>query len=152
MDSKQQRTIMVDLQVRPSDVTDRRIPRAMLNVPREAFVPGEMKAIAHLDGNLKVAMGADRIPRMLLAPRTLAKMLQHLEIGDGHLVLDIAPATGYSTAILAKLARRVVMLEGDGVLAERAAATLNTLGLDTIDVVTGPITGGRRQRAPTTPS
>ena len=105
-----QRTNMVDSQIRPSDVTDRRIPRAMLEVPREVFVPAAARATAYLDDQIKIT-GSSGGPRFLLAPRVLAKMLQHLEVAETDSVLDIGGATGYSAAILSKLAKSVIALE-----------------------------------------
>ena len=97
-----QRSNMVESQVRTADVTDRRILRAMLEVPREAFAPGA-EPMAYADAHLPVSDGA--APRFLLAPRTLAKLIQLLEINAGDAVLDVGCASGYSTAILARLAR-----------------------------------------------
>ena len=98
MDSAVQRKNMVNSQVLPSDVTDRRIARAMLAVPREAFVPASRRAVAYMDGHVAVSEDSRKAARVLLAPRTLAKMIQQLALGDGAVVLDLAPATGYSTA------------------------------------------------------
>ncbi|MDX2158821.1 MAG: protein-L-isoaspartate O-methyltransferase [Hyphomicrobiaceae bacterium] len=148
MDSAVQRRNMVDSQVRPSDVTDRRIPRAMLEVPREAFVPAARRAIAYMDGDLAVSGPEVAAQRALMAPRTLAKMIQALEIGPDALVLDVGPATGYSTAVLAHMARHVVALEVDETLAEQAKAALGGLGVANVDVVTGPLTEGVGERGP----
>ena len=144
-DFAEQRKNMVDAQVRPSDVTDRRIPRAMLTVPREAFVPGSLRSIAYMDENLRVAEGGGG--RFLLAPRVLAKLIQSLEIGDSDVVLDIAGATGYSAAILARLAGRVVALESDALLAERAEILLRDMALPArsgppVKLVLGPLAAG----------
>lgn len=136
-----QRKAMVDSQVRPSDVTDRRIPRAMLEVPREAFAPTPLQAVAYSDGDLKLAGG-----RVLLAPRVLSKMMQHLEIGDDAVVLDVGGATGYSAALLSHLAKRVVALECDQGLAERARGMLGRDG--NVQVVTGPLTEGYADEGP----
>ena len=137
-----QRKSMVDSQVRPSDVTDRRIPRAMLEVPRELFVPDALRPIAYMDENLRVGDGeGGGGGRYLLAPRVFAKLLQHLEIGDGDAVLDIGGATGYSAAILARLSPRVVELESDPVLAERAYALLAEAAA-TVRHFTGPLAEG----------
>src|SRR5262245_30724342 len=108
-DTSQQRINMVDSQVRPSDVTDRRIIKAMLEVPREAFVPADMHGLAYMDQALPVTKpGAAGTGRTLLAPRTLAKMLQLADIEPDCTVLDVGCATGYSTALLGRLAGKVV--------------------------------------------
>jgi protein-L-isoaspartate(D-aspartate) O-methyltransferase len=142
-----QRASMVDSQVRPSDVTDRRIPRAMLDIPREAFAPGPRKAIAYADGHLPLGDGG-RPGRCLLAPRTLAKLLQHLEIGDDDTVLDIGCGTGYSTALLARLARAVVAIEADAVLAGQARTTLAAQGVTNATVLQAPHEAGEAASGP----
>ena len=138
-----QRLNMVDSQVRPSDVTDQRIVRAMLDVPRELFVPAEVAQLAYIDDPVPVTLrskGAQA--RFLLPPRTLAKLVQLLEIGPQSAVLDVGCATGYSTAVLARLVRRVVALEADGDLARAARGTLERLGVANATVVEGPLAGG----------
>lgn len=148
MDSTTQRTNMVDSQVRPSDVTDRRLPRAMLVVPREAFVIGSQRAVAYMDDNLKVGGGSGRV---LLAPRTLAKLIQALEVPDDGIVLDLAPATGYSTALLTHLAREVIAVEPEPGLADRARTALDSVsakGPGKLTVEVGPVADGSAKRAP----
>jgi protein-L-isoaspartate(D-aspartate) O-methyltransferase len=138
-----QRLNMVESQVRPSDVTDQRIVRAMLEVPRELFVPAEMAQLAYIDGPVPVAARAKGgEARCLLPPRTFAKLLQLLEIEPQSAVLDVGCATGYSTAVLARLARHVVALEADRALAEAAKGKLETLGVGNATVVEGPLAGG----------
>ena len=141
-----QRANMVESQVRPADVTDRRILRAMLEVPREAFAPPAAKAMAYADTHLPVSEGA--APRYLLAPRTLAKLIQLLEIDANDAVLDVACASGYSTAVLARLARRVAAVEADAALAARATDTLAAQGVDNARVIAGAITAGAPDEAP----
>jgi protein-L-isoaspartate(D-aspartate) O-methyltransferase len=148
MDSALQRKNMVDSQVRPSDVTDRRISRAMLEVPREAFVPASQREVAYMDGNLVVSAPGARPERVLLAPRTLAMMVQQLALEPDATVLDVAPATGYSTAVLARIAKRVVALESDARLAEEAKATLTRLGVANAEVHVGDIRNGDEAHGP----
>ena len=88
-DFASRRTVMVDTQIRPSDVTRYPIIAAMLAVPREVFVPSGLVEAAYIGENLNLAPG-----RVLLEPRTLAKMLDALSIEDTDLVLDLAPGTG----------------------------------------------------------
>ena len=80
--------------------------------------------------------------RCLLPPRTLAKLLQLLGIGPQSVVLDVGCATGYSTAVLARLARRVVALEAESDLARAAKGALEKLGADNATVVEGPLAAG----------
>ena len=139
-----QRTNMVDSQVRPSDVTDRRIVRAMLAVPREAFVPEQVKATAYMDEHLALRQEG----RYMLAPRTFAKLVQLLVIGEDDAVLDVACATGYSTAVLSPLARAVVGVEENAALAQRAREILADLGRQNTTVRTGALTAGSPAEGP----
>lgn len=151
-DSKAQRLNMVESQVRPSDVTDRRILRAMLELPREAFVPASLASIAYMDVDAPVqdaAPGAGQgARRYLLAPRVLAKMLQAAGIEPDMAVLDVGCATGYSTAVVAALARRVIALDCDAALAGRAEKALASLSIKNASVVQGPLEAGLASQGP----
>lgn len=149
VDASQQRTNMVESQVRPDDVTDRRIIRAMRELPREAFVPTAMKPLAYMDREVEVAPARDGNPsRQLLAPRTLAKLLQLAELKPDAIVLDVGCATGYSSAVLARIAETVVALEADPALAEEAARVLGGLSLDNVAVVSGEFEIGYPSESP----
>ena len=149
IESKEQRTNMVESQVRPSDVTDRRIIRAMLEVPRERFVPASLQALAYMDETVPAIEGAGGRPgRFLLAPRIFAKLVQLAEIGPDAVVLDVGCATGYSTAILGRLAKAVVAVEVDAALAARATQTLRQLGVNNAVVIEGALEGGAPSHAP----
>jgi protein-L-isoaspartate(D-aspartate) O-methyltransferase len=149
IDSKQQRINMVESQVRPSDVTDRRIIRAMLEIPREMFVPSELGALAYMDAGVAVTPRADgQAPRMLLAPRTFAKLVQLADIDARDNVLDVGCATGYSTAVLARLARSVAAVEADAALAARASENLRRLQIDNAVVVHGALEAGAPPHGP----
>ncbi|MFK7942438.1 MAG: protein-L-isoaspartate O-methyltransferase [Paracoccaceae bacterium] len=121
------RKAMVDCQVRPSDVTSYAIIEAMLNVPRESFVPGPRQAVAYAEADIPLGDG-----RMLLAARTFAKMLEAATIRPDDLVLDVNPATGYSTAVLAHLAGAVVAAEPNGTMAARLQSNMSALELDNV--------------------
>jgi protein-L-isoaspartate(D-aspartate) O-methyltransferase len=138
------RRMMVDGQVRTSDVTDQRIIGAMLDLPREQFVSARHAALAYLD--LDVAVGEG--PRRLLKPMVLAKLIQAAQVGAADRVLDIACGTGYSSALLARLARSVTALEEDAALAHAARENLAALGAGNIDVVAGPLPEGWAGAAP----
>src|SRR3954451_3785555 len=114
---------MVDGQVRPGDVTDIRIIEAMLEVPREAFVPESRRALAYLDLDLDVSE-AGTARRFLIKPAVIAKMLQAAEIGENDNVLVVGCASGYVAALAGKLARRVTATESDAGLAARAGDVL----------------------------
>jgi len=147
VDAATQRMNMVESQVLTSDVTDRRILRAMRELPRERFVPAPMTALAYMDEAVPVTpAGAER--RWLLAPRVLAKLLQLADIGDDNHVLDVGGATGYSAAVLAGMGKSVIALECNIKLAEQARANLAALALDNASVTVGELTAGWLDKAP----
>jgi protein-L-isoaspartate(D-aspartate) O-methyltransferase len=144
VDYAQARRAMVDRQVRPADVTDLRIQAAMLEVPREVYVPAERRAMTYLDEDVPVnARG-----RALLKPMVFAKLIQAARIGETDRVLDVGCVTGYSAAVLAKLAGSVIALEEDEALALAAGATLAQAGVSNVSVVGGRLTAGWPQGAP----
>ncbi|MFV0368659.1 MAG: protein-L-isoaspartate O-methyltransferase family protein [Hyphomicrobiaceae bacterium] len=138
-----QRKNMVESQVRPSDITDRQILNALSDVPREAFLPTALKSIAYIDESLPLSKAESGSPaRGMMAPRTFAKLLQYAAIEQGDVVLDVGAMTGYSAAVIARLAQTVVALEENTVLAETATKTLEQLGVDNAAVVTGDLAVG----------
>ncbi len=143
IDYAQRRTMMVDTQVRPSDVTKFPIIDAMLRVPREAFVPRPLREAAYMGENLDLGAG-----RVLLEPRTLAKMLDALDIRGDELVLDVGSALGYSAAIMATMAEAVVALEEDETMSSEAEDLLMEHGADNVIVHTAPLTGGAPEHGP----
>jgi protein-L-isoaspartate(D-aspartate) O-methyltransferase len=122
---------MVDGQVRPSDVTDNRIIDAMLAVPREAFAPASQRALAYLDLDLDVSEAASA-RRFLIKPVVTAKMLQAAGIGAGDKVLVAGSASGYTAALVARLAGQVTATESDPAQAAKAMAVLSELGLGNV--------------------
>ena len=144
------RRMMVDTQVRPSDVTDLRLIAAMLDVPREGFVPLDKQALAYLDLDVPVVMPAagGRPARYLLKPMVLAKLIQTAEIAPTDRVLDVGCATGYSAAIISRLAESVVALEEDSELATAAARRLADLGTRNVTIERRGLTAGWPSGAP----
>jgi protein-L-isoaspartate(D-aspartate) O-methyltransferase len=140
------RRMMVDGQVRTSDVTDQRIIAAMLDLPRERFVPERNASLAYLD--LDVAVTATTPARRLLKPMVLAKLIQAADIGPQDRVLDVGCATGYSAALLARLGRSVVALEEDVTLARHARENLAAAGAANTEVVAGALPDGWPAGAP----
>ena len=134
---------MVDTQVRPSDVTKFPIIDAMLSVPREAFVPSSMREAAYIGENLDIGGG-----RVLLEPRTLAKMLDVLDIKPTEVILDIAPGLGYSTAVLAHMAEFVIGVEDDESRAEEAQSILSEQGIDNAAIISGALAEGAAKSGP----
>lgn len=137
------RRMMVDTQVRPSDVTKFPIIDAMLAVPREEFVPATQREAAYMGENLELGAG-----RVLLEPRTLAKMLDALDIQPKELVLDIGCGLGYSSAVIARLAEAVVAVEQDAGMAAEAQSTLSGYGADNVAVIDGPLNAGAAKHGP----
>ena len=137
------RTMMVDTQVRPSDVTKFPIIDAMLSVPRELFVPREQVEAAYVSENVPIAPG-----RILLEPRTLGKLLDALNIVGDELVLDIGAGYGYSSAVVAHMAEAVVAVEEDETLAAEAQGILSEQGTDNVIVHVGPLAEGADQHGP----
>ncbi|WP_438992417.1 protein-L-isoaspartate O-methyltransferase family protein [Lentibacter sp.] len=137
------RRMMVDNQVRPSDVTKYPIIEALLSVEREKFVPQALREAAYLGENLVVSKG-----RVLLEPRTLAKMLDALDITSDELVLDLGAGMGYSTAVIAQMAQAVIAVEEDEAMAADAEALLAETGLVNAVLEQGPIAAGAPQHGP----
>lgn len=134
---------MVDGQVRTADVTDSRILSAMLEIPREDFVPPESSALAYLDFDLAVGKAGSR---RLLKPMVLAKLIHAADIASSDRVLDVGCATGYGAAVLGHIAGQVVALEEDADLAQAARSAL--AGRPNVSLVTGPLSGGWAPAAP----
>jgi protein-L-isoaspartate(D-aspartate) O-methyltransferase len=138
MDFALARRMMVDGQVRTRDVFDTNLLAAMAEVPRERFVPPEQAALAYLDRNIPLtAQGS----RCLLQPMVLAHLLQAADIAEGEHVLDVGCATGYTAAVLARLAGTVVALEEDRTLAAFARRELGELAPQ-VKLVEGPLQAG----------
>ena len=137
------RTMMVDTQVRPSDVTKFPIIEAMLTIPREAFVPAGLREAAYVGENLEIAPG-----RVVLDPRTLAKILDAVDISPSDLVLDVGCGLGYSSAVVARLAEAVIAVEQDAALVSEAERALAAHGVDNVVVITGPLAAGAAKHGP----
>ncbi|HWV53846.1 protein-L-isoaspartate O-methyltransferase [Pseudorhodoplanes sp.] len=135
------RRSMVDGQVRTADVTDRPLIQAMLDVPRERFVPADQRELSYLDLGLVVGEG-----RRLLKPMVLAKMIQALELAVDQRVLDVGCTTGYAAALLSRLCNSVVALEEQPALASQARANLS--GIGNVEVIEGALAAGHVAGAP----
>jgi protein-L-isoaspartate(D-aspartate) O-methyltransferase len=138
MDFAVARRMMVDGQVLTRDVFDPDLLAAMLEVPRERFVPPAQVALAYLDRNLPLTADGSRC---LLQPMVLARLLQAADITATDHVLDVGCGTGYSSALLARLAGSVVALEEDKDLATFARRVLRELAPQ-VEVVEGLLKTG----------
>ena len=142
-DYASRRTMMVDTQVRPSDVTKFPIIDAMLSVPREQFVPDAQREAAYVGETLDIGEG-----RVLLEPRNFGKMLDALEIQPTHVALDLGCGLGYSTAVLAHMCEFVVAVEDNEPRAEEAQGLLSSEGLDNAAVMNGTLAEGAAKSGP----
>lgn len=137
------RTMMVDTQIRPSDITSLPVIGAMLAVPREDFVPAALRPVAYSGDNLDVGHG-----RVLLEPRTLGKLLNALDIQSNELVLDVACGYGYSAAVIARLAEAVVAIETKAELVSEAERRLSEAGVFNVAAIAAPLTEGAPRQGP----
>lgn len=143
MDFEAARTKMVDNQIRTTDVTSHSVLSAFLTVPREAFVPADLKPLAYIDEDLQIAPAKDgNPPRYIMEPSPLAKLVQLAAITKDDVVLEIGCGAGYAAAILSQVAGSVVAVESDEALAAKATATLSELAYDNVAVVTGNLEQG----------
>lgn len=142
MDYATQRKNMVESQVRPSDVTDRRIIRGMLDLPRERFVPERYQALAYMDGPVPLTAERGGVRRSLLAARILAKLVQAADIDASAAVLDVGAGTGYAAALLSRLAGSVVALESDAALLKVARDVLPGVQGEKVMFADGPLAQG----------
>jgi protein-L-isoaspartate(D-aspartate) O-methyltransferase len=142
-DFSELRMKMIDGQLRTTDVTDPAVLEAMLAVPREAFVDEKRRPLAYIDEDIEIAPS-----RYLMEPSPFAKLLQLAAIAPADHVLDIGAGTGYSSAVLSRLAGSVVALESDSALVERANAALAETGGGNVTVVAGKLDEGYAAGAP----
>ena len=133
------RVMMVDTQVRPSDVTKFPIIAAMLAVPRESFLPEALREAAYVGLNIEIG---DR--RVVLEARSLAKLLDMLDIQPGERVLDLGCGLGYSAAVIAEIGGDVVAVEEDAAMAAGAMSALAGKAM----VVAGPLVAGAVAQGP----
>jgi protein-L-isoaspartate(D-aspartate) O-methyltransferase len=130
VDFERARQVMVDNQLRTSNVTDRRLLGAMGSVAREAFVPVARQALAYIDETHDLGHG-----RALSAPAPFAKLVQLAEVQHSDAVLDLGAGLGYSVAVLAQLAHEVVGVESDETLAAEARKALSAAGVGNAEIV-----------------
>ena len=142
-DYKMRRKIMVDTQIRPSDVTKFPIIDAFLFVPREKFVPDGKREAAYIGENFQIGQS-----RVILEPRTLAKLLEALDINNDELVLDIGTGLGYSSAVISLVAEFVIAVEEDSSLASEAEEILSEIGADNVVVEINKLEEGAPEHGP----
>lgn len=142
-DFQQRRMMMVDTQVRPNDVTKYPVIAAMLDIPREDFVPDSRRDVAYVGDNVDLGHG-----RVLLEPRTLAKMIDTLDVQPTELVLDLGCGYGYAAAVLGRMAQAVVAVEELPDMAAAATERLAAARADNVAVVQSRLTEGAAAQGP----
>ncbi|MCC7274879.1 MAG: protein-L-isoaspartate O-methyltransferase [Alphaproteobacteria bacterium] len=134
---------MVESQIRPNKVRDPAVIAAFLEVPRERFVPPALQGVAYVDEDVPIGGG-----RYLVEPMVLARLLQFAAPQPHERALEIGSATGYGTALLARMVAAVVGIERDSELARRANDNLAALGIDNAAVLVGDFLEGCPAQAP----
>ena len=143
VDTAQARLNMVESQLRTNKVTDEAVLAAFESVPREAFVPEALRAVAYRDEDIDLGEG-----RCIMEPMVLARLLQAARPGPADLALEIGCGTGYATALLARMVATAVAVESVPALVEAAGTALAALGLDNAVVMKGDIGRGVPDQAP----
>ena len=133
----------VDRQLRRRGIGDERVLAAMSRVPRERFVPADVRAHAYDDAALAIGHG-----QTISQPYVVACICQALSLAGGETVLDVGTGSGYQAAVLAELAADVVSIERVESLARAARATLAETGYERVEVVVGDGSVGLPERAP----
>jgi len=134
---------MLNSQLRPNGVVDADLLAAMAELPRERFLPERLSGIAYVDEDVPLGSG-----RVLMQPLVLARLIMGAAIGREDSVLDIGSGCGYSTALLARLARRATGLESAHALATEASRRLRELAINNAAIVEGPLAAGHAAAAP----
>jgi protein-L-isoaspartate(D-aspartate) O-methyltransferase len=137
------RAAMVERQLRNRGIADERVLAAMAEVPRERFVPGRWRRRAYDDGALPIGHG-----QTISQPWVVAAICQGLELEGAERVLEVGTGSGYSAAVLARLAAGVVSVERIAELADAARAVLAELEVENVDVIAGDASGGLPERGP----
>ena len=143
IDTAAARRLMVEGQVRTADVSNVALLDAMMSIPRERFLPPAQAALAYADTDVPIGDG-----RALLKPMVLAKLIQAAGVRETDRVLDVACGTGYSSAVLARLAGSVIALEEDAELARLGQAALAATGVERVSFAVRPLVAGWPAGAP----
>jgi len=134
---------MVELQLRRRGIADERVLEAMGRVPRELFLPEELRGYAYADGALPIGYG-----QTMSQPYIVATICQLLELSGSERVLDVGTGSGYQAAVLAELAHEVVTIERFPELARVARASLAEAGYERVVVLVGDGSLGAPEHAP----
>lgn len=142
-DFAEKRARMVARQLRARGIEDERVLAAMAAVPREEFVPEEQRRSAYADSALPIGGG-----QTISQPWVVAAICQALELRGSERVLEVGTGSGYSAAVLARLAAEVIGIERHEPLAQGAAAALARVGAGNVRVLVGDGSRGYPEGAP----
>jgi protein-L-isoaspartate(D-aspartate) O-methyltransferase len=134
---------MVDEQLRGRDIADERVLAAMERVPRELFVPPELRDRAYKDVALPIGSG-----QTISQPYMVARIVEELGLDGDEKVLDVGTGSGYQAAVLAQLGEQVHSIERIPELAEQARRNFEAAGVDNVAVHVGDGSRGLPQEAP----
>jgi protein-L-isoaspartate(D-aspartate) O-methyltransferase len=134
---------MVRRQIAGRGITGSRLLQAMREVPREAFVPDHLAAMAYQDSPLPIE--ADQT---ISQPYIVALMVEAADVGPGDKVLEIGAGSGYAAAVIGRIAAEVIAIERHAELAALARARMERLGYDNVRIVHGDGSAGRAEEAP----
>jgi protein-L-isoaspartate(D-aspartate) O-methyltransferase len=134
---------MVERQLKRRGIADRRVLDAFRAVPRELFVGEDVRAFAYEDGPLPIEAG-----QTISQPYIVALMIEEAEVGPGERVLEIGAGSGYAAAVLGRIAKEVVGVERNPVLAAMARERLAALGCTNVRIVEGDGSAGLPGEAP----
>jgi protein-L-isoaspartate(D-aspartate) O-methyltransferase len=134
---------MVDGQLRPNQIVHAGLLEALMELPRERFLPGDRSGIAYADEAVPLGGG-----RYLMEPMVIARLIQMAQPTEGDRALVVGAGPGYGAALLARLVRSVVALECDPTLAGQGERMLSALGAGNVSVVTGDLPQGHAKGAP----
>jgi protein-L-isoaspartate(D-aspartate) O-methyltransferase len=135
---------MVDCQLRTFDITDRAVLDAALEIPREIFLPGLPEAVVYSDRILQI--GAAK--RSMLAPMVVARLIQGASVTSADRVLVVGAGSGYTAALIGRLAGQVFALDSDAELSRLASENFARIGATNVEAATGPLTAGLPQHTP----
>ena len=134
---------MIKGQILPNNIKELSVVESMSNVPRNLFVPEKYKSLSYADTNISLNES-----RFLISPMIFAKMLQAAVVSKDSVVLDIACGSGYSSAVLSMIAKKVVAIESNADLASKANLILRSLNLTNVIILNDQMSLGSPESAP----
>lgn len=142
-DFAQARQNMIDGQLRPNRVTHTGLLEAVRDLPREKFLPPELQRVAYIDDDIPLPNG-----RAMLEPLVVCRMIQAADPRPADVALDIGCGSGYTSALLSRLASTVFSIDSDADLVQQATANLAALGADNVVVAARVMAAGWPEHKP----